>query len=122
MAVGVSRRGAVKLACLLLTRLIPTLSAVQGRGVVRTMGRSGMEEEAITVNSTVIAPPLTVWQVENTGKEDLQVLVVIGCRRPGITFFPSWNSTKADTAAHRVMPWNAQCPPAMGPGTLKQLI
>lgn len=82
---------------------------------MRTLSADGgtVSEALITVNSTMIAPPGTIWMVENTGEaEDLKVLVVIGCHQPGIDFFDSWataNISKPALVAH-VMPWNTQCP------------
>lgn len=65
---------------------------LSGSGIVRTLSADGgkVSEAAITVNSTMIAPPGTIWMVKNTGKvTDLKVLVVIGCHQPGIHFFDS---------------------------------
>ena len=62
----------------------------------------------------MIAPPGTIWMVENTGEvEDLKVLVVIGCHQPGIDFFDSWSTANISRPATvlDVMPWNTQCPP-----------
>lgn len=88
--------------------------SVQGSGVVRTQTATGLQDAPISVNSTVIAPPGTIWMVENTGTEDLKVLVVIGCRHPGISFFNSWNASVAPETELEVMPWNVQCPAPLG--------
>lgn len=88
----------------------------QGSGVVRTRDLTTGElfESPIRENSTVIAPPNTVWMVENNGDELLQVLVVMGCHQPGIDFFPPDGLNSSGSAATdilKVMPWNKQCPP-----------
>ena len=66
----------------------------------------------IAQNSTIIGPPGTIWMVENTGDVDLQVMVVIGCNKPGILFYESWKDSEP-TSTLDVMPWNSQCPPAL---------
>ena len=88
---------------------------------MRTVGTGGgVSEATITVNSTVIAPPGTVWMVENTGDVDLQVLVVIGCGIPGINVFENW--TVADPSVEmKVMSWNEQCPPPLSSSVLTVL-
>ena len=87
--------------------------------MVRTLGGAGVQVAAIGPNSTVIAPPGTVWQVENTSADrDLQVLVVIGCRQPGIAVHESWEPAAA-APMQAVMSWNKQCPPPeQTPGSL----
>jgi hypothetical protein len=93
----------------------------QGTGLVRTRGRDGsVTEHAVGANDTMIAPPGTVWQVENTHRrKDLRVLVVIGCGRPGISFFSTWNDTSPTLLP--VMPWNQQCPPPLPAAALRQV-
>lgn len=93
--------------------------------MVRTLGAGGaVHVAAIGPNSTAIAPPGTVWQVENTSPDrDLQVLVVIGCRQPGIAVHESWEPPAAAAAVpmQAVMSWNKQCPPPeQAPGSLFQ--
>ena len=67
-------------------------------------------------------PPTHSAQVANTGEEeDLQVVVVIGCRQPGINFFPAWNATLAQATVLPVMAWNQQCPPGLA-AALKRLV
>ena len=91
--------------------------------MARTMATDGrLTETPITVNSTMIAPPGTIWMVENTGDVDLKVLVVIGCHQPGIYFFGGWNSTDKAETELPVMPWNQQCPPPLGKDELTVIV
>lgn len=86
---------------------------------MKTQNANGdITEAKIAPNSTVIAPPGTIWMVENTGKVDLQVLVVIGCEKPGIMVYEGWNASKPAVTMD-VMAWNQQCPPPLDPTELR---
>lgn len=62
-----------------------------------------------------LTPALTlgvVMQVENTGRGDLQTMVVIACPNPNIYTFDTWNITGPQSYLYP-MAWNAQCPPIL---------
>lgn len=95
---------------------------MEGRGVAKYIGQGGKVTVVdLRVNSTVIAPPNTVWQVENNdAKETLKLLVVIGCPVPAISvykydFFLNYDEQqKATRSTVSPMPWNIECPPILG--------
>ena len=51
-------------------------------------------------------------QVENTGRGDLQTMVVIACPNPNIYTYETWDAAGPSEYMYP-MKWNAQCPPVL---------
>ena len=85
------------------------VGVLQGEGLLKLWVPGTQQVELINVreHDTIFAPARVKYQLVNTGASDMVTLVVMGCGKPNIYSYCSWNATNAQYLYP--MLWNRNC-------------